>query len=90
MEAAASPSVGKKGQNSPEASGGKGFMLFGVKVMEGSFRKSASMINLVQYEQPHDSSNDVAAGYASDDIVHPSGRSHERKRGVYWVFGFIL
>ncbi|XP_022868347.1 transcription factor MYB1R1-like [Olea europaea var. sylvestris] len=85
MEAAASPSGGKKDQNSPEASGGKGFMLFGVKVMEGSFRKSASMINLVQYEQPHDSSNDVAAGYASDDIVHPSGRSHERKRGVPWT-----
>ncbi|KAI3467438.1 hypothetical protein Pfo_024101 [Paulownia fortunei] len=66
--------------------GGKGFMLFGVRVMmEGSFRKSASMNNLAQYDQqPQDSSNDVAAGYASDDVVHPSGRSRERKRGVPW------
>ncbi|KAK6160082.1 hypothetical protein DH2020_003463 [Rehmannia glutinosa] len=66
--------------------GGKGFMLFGVRVMmEGSFRKSASMNNLAQYDQqPQDSTNDVAAGYASDDVVHPSGRSRERKRGVPW------
>ncbi|KAL2547333.1 myb-like transcription factor family protein [Forsythia ovata] len=90
MEAAtaASSSGGNNDQNSPEVSGGgsgKGFMLFGVRVMEGSFRKSASMNNLVQYEQPHDSNNDVAAGYASDDIVHPSGRNHERKRGVPWT-----
>lgn len=63
--------------------GGKGFMLFGVRVLtEGSFRKSVSMNNLAQYDQlPQDSSNDVAAGYASDDVVHPSGRSRERKRG---------
>ncbi|KAK4481862.1 hypothetical protein RD792_012773 [Penstemon davidsonii] len=63
---------------------GKGFMLFGVKVMEGSFRKSFSMNNLAQYEQPQDSNNDVASGYVSDDVVHPSGRSRERKRGVPW------
>ncbi|XP_057774755.1 transcription factor MYB1R1 [Salvia miltiorrhiza] len=65
---------------------GKGFMLFGVRVMtEGSFRKSVSMNNLAQYDQlPQDSSHDVAAGYASDDVVHPSGRSRERKRGVPW------
>lgn len=63
--------------------GGKGFMLFGVRVLtEGSFRKSVSMNNLAQYDQlPQDSNNDVAAGYASDDVVHPSGRSRERKRG---------
>ncbi|XP_051122588.1 transcription factor MYB1R1-like [Andrographis paniculata] len=69
------------------AGGGKGFMLFGVRVMmeEGSFRKSASMNNLAQYDQqPQDSGNDVAAGYASDDVVHPSGRNRERKRGVPW------
>lgn len=61
--------------------GAKGIMLFGVRVMEGSFRKSASMNNLAQYEQPHDSNADVAAGYASDDVVHPSARSRDRKRG---------
>ncbi|KAL3654157.1 hypothetical protein CASFOL_003838 [Castilleja foliolosa] len=67
--------------------GGKGFMLFGVRVMmEGSFRrKCASMNNLAQFDQqPQDSTNDVAAGYASDDVVHPSGRGRERKRGIPW------
>ncbi|KAG6757101.1 hypothetical protein POTOM_037402 [Populus tomentosa] len=65
-----------------------GIMLFGVRVTEGaaSFRKSASMINLSQYEQPHEEPNaDVAAGYESDDVVHASGRSRERKRGVPWT-----
>ncbi|KAJ6323720.1 hypothetical protein OIU76_011086 [Salix suchowensis] len=63
-------------------------MLFGVRVTEGaaSFRKSVSMINLSQYEQPHEEpSADVAAGYESDDVVHASGRSRERKRGVPWT-----
>ncbi|KAL6567755.1 hypothetical protein OROGR_001423 [Orobanche gracilis] len=66
--------------------GGKGFMLFGVRVMmEGSFRKSASMNNLAQFDQrQQDCANDVAAGYASDGVAHPSGRIHERKRGVPW------
>ncbi|GFP91562.1 transcription factor myb1r1 [Phtheirospermum japonicum] len=66
--------------------GGQGFMLFGVRVMmEGPFRKCASMNNLAQFDQqPQDSTNDVAAGYASDDVVHPSGRGRERKRGVPW------
>ncbi|GMP58132.1 hypothetical protein CsSME_00021914 [Camellia sinensis var. sinensis] len=62
-----------------------GIMLFGVRLTEGSFRKSASMNNLAQYEQPQDSNPDVAAGYASDDVVHASGGSHERKRGVPWT-----
>ncbi|XP_011043023.1 PREDICTED: transcription factor MYB1R1-like [Populus euphratica] len=65
-----------------------GIMLFGVRVTEGaaSFRKSASMINLSQYEQPHEEPNaDGAAGYESDDVVHASGRSRERKRGVPWT-----
>lgn len=53
--------------------------------MEGSFRKSASMNNLAQYEQPQISTVDVAAGYASDDVVHASGGSRERKRGVYII-----
>ncbi|CAI9785198.1 unnamed protein product [Fraxinus pennsylvanica] len=88
VTASASPSGGKNDQNLKDVSdgsGSKGFMLFGVRVMEGSFRKSASMNNLAQYEQPQESNNDVAAGYASDDIVHPSGRSHDRKRGVPWT-----
>ncbi|KAI3720271.1 hypothetical protein L6452_21184 [Arctium lappa] len=67
----------------------KGIMLFGVRLMEGgggsSFRKSVSMNNLAQFdEQLHDSNVD-AAGYASDDVVHPSARSRERKRGVPWT-----
>ncbi|XP_061360801.1 transcription factor MYB1R1 [Gastrolobium bilobum] len=66
-----------------------GIMLFGVRVTEGnnsSFRKSASMNNLSQYEQPPpQDSNAADAGYASDDVVHASGRSRERKRGVPWT-----
>ncbi|XP_075506877.1 transcription factor MYB1R1-like [Primulina tabacum] len=82
----ASQSVGNDDQNSRTCSevsgGGKGFMLFGVRVVEGSFRKSASTNNLAQYEQAHDSNtNDVAGGYVSDDVVH---RSRHRKRGVAW------
>ncbi|XP_027360827.1 transcription factor MYB1R1 [Abrus precatorius] len=71
------------------ASGGgspreNGIMLFGVRLMEGnsSFRKSASMNNLSQYEPD---SNGADAGYASDDVVHASGRTRERKRGVPWT-----
>nr|XP_043626345.1 transcription factor MYB1R1 [Erigeron canadensis] len=76
---------------------GKGIMLFGVRLMEGgcggggsggfSFRKSASMNNLAQFdEQPQEESiNPDAPGYASDDVVHPSARSRERKRGVPWT-----
>ncbi|KAJ0038095.1 hypothetical protein Pint_23102 [Pistacia integerrima] len=61
-----------------------GIMLFGVRVAEGaSFRKSVSMNNLSQFDQPQDSNAD--AGYVSDDVVHPSGRSRERKRGVPWT-----
>ncbi|CAK7332725.1 unnamed protein product [Dovyalis caffra] len=65
-----------------------GIMLFGVRVTEGaaSFRKSVSMNNLSQYEHHHEEPNaDVAAGYESDDVVHASGRSRERKRGVPWT-----
>ncbi|GER54865.1 transcription factor [Striga asiatica] len=68
------------------AGAGEGFMLFGVRVMmDVSFRKCASMNNLAQFDQqPQDSTNDVFAGYASDDVVHPSERSRDRKRGVPW------
>ncbi|CAK9154459.1 unnamed protein product [Ilex paraguariensis] len=34
---------------------------------------------------PQDSNVDVAAGYASDDVVHTSARCPERKRGVPWT-----
>ncbi|EPS60416.1 hypothetical protein M569_14389, partial [Genlisea aurea] len=68
--------------------GEKGFMLFGVRVMtEGSLRKSASMDNLALFDlQPRESNPDAAsaAGYASDDVVHLSARSRDRKRGVPW------
>ncbi|CAL0311945.1 unnamed protein product [Lupinus luteus] len=64
-------------------------MLFGVRVTEGNsnpFRKSASMVNLSQYEhQTPNEPNAADAGYVSDDVVHASGRSRERKRGVPWT-----
>ena len=71
-------------------------MLFGVRVVVDSMRKSVSMNNLSQYEQPRESNNNnknnnnnkgddnVAAGYASaDDAVPHSTRNRERKRGFY-------
>lgn len=88
---------GNNGHNSrtctEAAAGGEsnGIMLFGVRVMEGgggAFRKSASMNNLSQYEQPQEYSNAddvVAGGYASDDVVHASARTRDRKRGVPWT-----
>lgn len=62
----------------------QGIMLFGVRLTvpdnnPTSFRKSASMHNLSRYENPPDP--DPNAGYASDDVVHPSRRTRERKRG---------
>lgn len=83
------------GDNPGGASGGttreNGIMLFGVRVAEGaSFRKSVSMNNLSQYEQPQESNADVAAGYESDDVVHASGRSRERKRGVLMTIFTIM
>ncbi|KAF2302444.1 hypothetical protein P3X46_015396 [Hevea brasiliensis] len=82
-------SIGCGPSGGAAAKGGEnGIMLFGVRVMtEGaSFRKSVSMNNLSQYEQqPQDPNADVAAGYESDDVVHASGRSRERKRGVPWT-----
>ncbi|KAI9170433.1 hypothetical protein LWI28_027901 [Acer negundo] len=82
--------TGGGGGGSSSAAGSStenGIMLFGVRVVEAStfsFRKSASMNNLSQFDQPpHDSSAD--AGYVSDDVVHASGRSRERKRGVPWT-----
>ncbi|KAK9277990.1 hypothetical protein L1049_027547 [Liquidambar formosana] len=79
------------GCGSGESGTGAGeIILFGVRVTVDSMRKSVSMNNLSQYEQPQESSNaDVAAaaaGYASaDDVVHHSSGSRERKRGVPWT-----
>ncbi|CAJ1943979.1 unnamed protein product [Sphenostylis stenocarpa] len=69
-------------------------MLFGVRVVVDSMRKSVSMNNLSQYEHPQEANNNVnkdvlAAGYASADdaVPHNSGRhrERERKRGVPWT-----
>jgi hypothetical protein len=71
------------------------FMLFGVRVVVDSMRKSVSMNNLSQYEQPQDNNNNnnisikddnnkdvLAAGYASADDAVPnnSGRNRDRER----------
>ncbi|KAK7362134.1 hypothetical protein VNO77_04235 [Canavalia gladiata] len=66
----------------------EGIMLFGVRLTvpdnnNSSFRKSASMNNLSQYDPP--TPHDPNAGYASDDVVHPSRHTRERKRGVPWT-----
>ncbi|KAJ7945932.1 Transcription factor MYB1R1 [Quillaja saponaria] len=77
-------------------SGAGEIMLFGVRVVVDSMRKSVSMSNLSQYEHPQDISNNnnnkedvVATGYASADdaVPHNSGghRERERKRGVPWT-----
>lgn len=72
-------------------------MLFGVRVVVDSMRKSVSMNNLSQYELPQDANNNnnsnnkdvIAADYASADNAAPpsSGkqRDRERKRGVPWT-----
>ncbi|KAF5734727.1 transcription factor MYB1R1 [Tripterygium wilfordii] len=79
--------------------GASEFMLFGVRVVVDSMRKSVSLNNLSQYEQPQDLSNndhsnssrnnnkeDAPSGYASaDDAVQHSNGSRERKRGVPWT-----
>lgn len=76
------------------------FMLFGVRVVVDSMRKSVSLNNLSQYEHRLESSNannidkekDNAAadGYASADDAVPrsssaTGGNRERKRGVPWT-----
>lgn len=72
------------------------FMLFGVRVVVDSMRKSVSLNNLSQYEHRLDSSSsnndkDVAgAGYVSADEAVPvagvaSSGGRERKRGIPWT-----
>lgn len=68
-------------------------MLFGVRVVVDSMRKSVSMNNLSQYEHPQDANNNnikkdvIAAGYASADdaVPHNSGRHRERERKRGWI-----
>lgn len=69
----------------------KEFMLFGVRVVIDSMRKSVSLNNLSQYESSGSNNNNdnnkddlVASGYASaDDAVHRASRSRsERRRGL--------
>ncbi|MFQ6625088.1 hypothetical protein Gotur_003246 [Gossypium turneri] len=76
----------------------RGVKLFGVRLTDGSVRKSASMGNLSQYSglnsgmhngngsgEPGDGP-DHADGYASEDFVPgSSSSSRERKRGVPWT-----
>lgn len=78
---------GDGGNSGGATTGENAIMLFGVRVTaEGNaFRKSASMNNLSQYEQPPHQDSNAEAGYASDDVVHASGRSRERKRGTPWT-----
>ncbi|XP_020231060.1 transcription factor MYB1R1 [Cajanus cajan] len=71
-------------------------MLFGVRLVVDSMRKSASMNNFSQYEHPQDANYNnnsnkdaLAAGYASADDAVPQNsgrhRERERKRGVPWT-----
>ncbi|KAL6181536.1 hypothetical protein ACLB2K_048191 [Fragaria x ananassa] len=100
MRSIAAPKMSSSGTCSTvdPAGASKEFMLFGVRVVVDSMRKSVSLNNLSQYEQPTEASNnnnnssssgagkDAVAGYASEnDVVHNSGGNRERKRGVPWT-----
>ncbi|XP_039025380.1 transcription factor MYBS3-like isoform X2 [Hibiscus syriacus] len=75
----------------------RGVKLFGVRLTDGSIRKSASMGNLSPYfgsnSGMHNGNGsgspcggpDHADGYASEDFVPGSSSSRERKRGVPWT-----
>ncbi|KAL2340842.1 hypothetical protein Fmac_008782 [Flemingia macrophylla] len=64
-------------------------MLFGVRVVVDSMRKSVSMNNLSQYDLHRDAAKDdsVPAGYASADDAAPinSAKNRDRKRGIPWT-----
>lgn len=78
-----SPCRSQSGNNGDAGAGAAGIMLFGVRVTVDPMRKSVSMNNLSQYQQPNETPNaDVAAGYVSDDVVHKSTGNRERKRGA--------
>ncbi|VAH06353.1 unnamed protein product [Triticum turgidum subsp. durum] len=74
----------------------RGVKIFGVRLTDGSIRKSASMGNLSLLggstsggggASPADVGHDAAAeGYASDDFVQGSSSANrERKKGVPWT-----
>ncbi|XVF51785.1 hypothetical protein PTKIN_Ptkin04bG0212600 [Pterospermum kingtungense] len=75
----------------------RGVKLFGVRLTDGSIRKSASMGNLSQYSGSNSGAHnangsgspgeapDHADGYASEDFVPGSSSSRERKKGVPWT-----
>ncbi|KAK4800530.1 hypothetical protein SAY86_021017 [Trapa natans] len=82
--------------DSPVAAGGSGsgeIMLFGVRLLVDSMRKSVSLNNLSQYMHPQEMYSTgngnaaAAAGYASmDEAAHNSSSiGRERKRGVPWT-----
>ncbi|KAF8006008.1 hypothetical protein BT93_K0327 [Corymbia citriodora subsp. variegata] len=80
-----------------ESPGAGEIMLFGVRVVVDSMRKSVSLNNLSQYQLPQDANpnannsgsgnkEEAAKGYASaDDVAHNSSSGRERKRGVPWT-----
>ncbi|XP_019197320.1 PREDICTED: transcription factor MYB1R1-like isoform X2 [Ipomoea nil] len=81
------------------AGGAAEIMLFGVRVKVDPMRKSVSLNNLSQYEQPNNTNkNNESAknspppppadeGYASADdaVLHQPSSGRERKRGVPWT-----
>ncbi|KAK4719476.1 hypothetical protein R3W88_017814 [Solanum pinnatisectum] len=91
-----------KSSSTPADTGG-GFggeiMLFGVRVKVDPMRKSVSLNDLSQYEQPNANNNNNGGdnnesskvaqdeGYASADdaVQHQSNCGRERKRGVPWT-----
>lgn len=81
-----SPCRSQSGNSGDAGAVAGGIMLFGVRVTVDPMRKSVSMNNLSQYQQPNETPNaGVAAGYVSDDVVHKSTGNRERKRGVPWT-----
>ncbi|KAK8686127.1 hypothetical protein V6N13_125154 [Hibiscus sabdariffa] len=86
------------GNSTANGGGGGEIILFGVRLVVDSMRKSVSLNNLSQYEQHHHESNNnntsnknkgdesAIAGYVSaDDVVPQSTGNRERKRGVPWT-----
>ncbi|QCE13851.1 hypothetical protein DEO72_LG11g849 [Vigna unguiculata] len=79
----------------PHSASSAEIMLFGVRVVVDSMRKSVSMNNLSQYDHHRDTAaaakDDAAAaaaaGYASADDAAPnnSGKNRDRKRGIPWT-----
>ncbi|XP_078446395.1 transcription factor MYBS3-like [Wolffia australiana] len=74
---------GNNGHNSRTCPS-RGVKLFGVRLTDGSIRKSASMGSLSHFADGHDLPD--ADGYASEDLARGSSSScRVRKRGVPWT-----